>query len=92
LQREAPTTDYNEWRQTRPFDDSEEGSEAEALLQEITLNIAASKQGKIDGHWSRHERLHGRLNTAFPNSPWAKAVRDGLRDFPARIPPQHKPR
>ena len=86
LQREAPEIDYEEWKRHLSTTELEK---ATALLQEIAQCIAASRQGKIGGHWSRHERRHGRLNAAFPNSPWAKAVRDGLRYFPTRIPPQH---
>jgi hypothetical protein len=48
--------------------------------------------GLIGGHWSRHEKLHGRLNKAFPHNQFAQELRDGVKfrltalPFQRRIP------
>jgi hypothetical protein len=46
--------------------------------------------GPIGGHWTRHERRHGRLQRAFPNIPWARSIGKGIKYIPTRILPQHK--
>ena len=83
--RSAPQIDCNEWQQHLSKDQLQW---AQAELTAIAKIIEGSTRGPIGGHWTRHERQHGRLRAAFPKSPWAKAIAHGIKYYPTRIPHQ----
>lgn len=87
LLRDPPTIDYDEWQQHLS---ARELKWAKSELRGIAKTIEGSTRGPIGGHWSRHERQHGRLQRAFPRSPWAKAIAAGIKYYPTRIPPQDR--
>ena len=87
LLRDPPEVDYAEWQQHLS---TAQLQWAKSELQRIAQTIEASTNGPIGGHWTRHERQHGRLRRAFPTSPWARAIGEGIKYYPTRIPPQHK--
>lgn len=87
LLRDPPEVDYTEWQQHLS---TAHLQWAKSELQRIAQTIEASTNGPIGGHWTRHERQHGRLRRAFPTSPWARAIGEGIKYYPTRIPPQHK--
>jgi hypothetical protein len=79
--------DYVEWQQHLS---TAQLQWTKSELQRIAQTIEASTNGPIGGHWTRHERQHGRLGRAFPTSPWARAIWEGIKYYPTRIPPHHK--